>query len=928
MKHIFMLAIIIITAFTGCKGKEENQSGYTTEWPPEKLDLQGRDYYYMNYSRGETTVIDGTTLYVLEQERGVRVFDISSPGSVTQIGTYDFDGELGHLHFIDGHLLLIQSLNLSVAGSDGFLWWLGVSSSTLHILDIQDPANILQVSSTPLAGRAHQTGFAGDIFYVLSARGEECVTCEENFLEIQTFVPHVSTGFLHSDTLNVALPQGTFEGEYYDHLPILRMFVGAEQLYLAVADYYGEKQFFAVPFDTSTGTLSAKVAFPMIEARDVMGVYEDGEEFYVLYGDGMTKIQAFIKDLSGGLLQIGNATVLSMSPTRISSVAQVGHVLVLAHITGFSAILSRVQFSGGDVMLYADTNVDVDVHSHIIKNVGDSLVNFCGNSIHAYDATSLGEEVISPTSSMAGMEIPPNCDDSWFGFKISENRFAYYANNNVYQTAHFSVDQGVLSPLYLLPDGHESCSLAHGTDAVIQNCDDVVYTHHLDSGGALSSTDEFVLKRFIISHNKLTDEFSAQVHRNPRSHHYEFVTVPSADPNAVAVSTPVQLSVAVSTPIQLSRERSFDPIVRERTPEGVPPYPPEFWTDCTTGICHVVNDFYFYAIDMSDPSTPILFSTLFSKDFITKQPFPYYESVVRVKESLLTTLSFGFFDNDYIDNESHLVAINYADPANPEISLHLITPKLYAWSTPLVRGEKAYLSRREFVTDDDKEVNIGHLPEVIEASHWLKVIDFSDPFNVLDSAEVNIPGDLIGLNESASLLYVLDKQRVTHDLEETIDTLHIVPFDGEQIGTYTSVDLIGGTIIDILPHGERIAVLYFDHDEQEYRLRSVDISDPANPVLGNPFSIPIPNVDSNFSTTGCDIPINLQLHAGMPNMVMLSSGCTPALWAFNMQDVNALDLILNERLKGRLRKLIPGEEGVTAVLDSGGVVTWKWGTTI
>ncbi|PKN46788.1 MAG: hypothetical protein CVU59_05020 [Deltaproteobacteria bacterium HGW-Deltaproteobacteria-17] len=162
--------------------------------------------WYLERPMEPQMVVERTRLYVVEDFRGLYVYDLTTPQATTLAGFYPISGYLGKLAVHDGVVMLTQEEHAAVEWFEGVDWVLPSRRARVLLLDTGDPDQITELAAAELTGHVMTTGFVGEVAVAVAWLGDDYSPAWRT--EIASFAPVADGGYAHVET---ATQEGLFE---------------------------------------------------------------------------------------------------------------------------------------------------------------------------------------------------------------------------------------------------------------------------------------------------------------------------------------------------------------------------------------------------------------------------------------------------------------------------------------------------------------------------------------------------------------------------------------------------------------------------------------------------------------------------------------------------------------------------------------------
>jgi len=162
--------------------------------------------WYLERPMNPQMVVERTRLYVVEDFRGLYVYDLTTPQATTLEGFYPISGYLGKLAVHDGVVMLAQEEHATVEWFEGVDWVLPSRRARVLMLDTGDPDEITELAAAELTGHVMTTGFVGEVAVAVAWLGDDYSPAWRT--EIASFAPVAEGGYAHVET---STQDGLFE---------------------------------------------------------------------------------------------------------------------------------------------------------------------------------------------------------------------------------------------------------------------------------------------------------------------------------------------------------------------------------------------------------------------------------------------------------------------------------------------------------------------------------------------------------------------------------------------------------------------------------------------------------------------------------------------------------------------------------------------
>lgn len=122
--------------------------------------------------------LQGDTLYALSAYRGLVVVDVSNPDDLRILGRHAMYGTPFEMYVRGGMAYVMYSSFWAYIWSDsgrGYEWQ---NTSRIVVLDVADPASIVEMGNFDLAGEISDSRIVGDVLYAVSYENGYCWRCD------------------------------------------------------------------------------------------------------------------------------------------------------------------------------------------------------------------------------------------------------------------------------------------------------------------------------------------------------------------------------------------------------------------------------------------------------------------------------------------------------------------------------------------------------------------------------------------------------------------------------------------------------------------------------------------------------------------------------------------------------------------------------
>jgi hypothetical protein len=768
----------------------------------------------------------GDILYALNRYRGLVLIDMSVPDSPFVRGRVPFQAQPVDMYLRDGKAFIVMS--------DYFTYWqfdsdadpLGFHGSHVLVVDVHDPANPIESGGFNVDGEVTDTRIVGDVLYAVSKRNPDYWRYDTQDWQDTSWVLSIDL----SDPTNI---HQVDKHEFPGSANVIQVYETAVSVAAIDPNYY---------LVDDQNVRQTKITY--VDISDPKGAVKVGGSNYV---PGAVA-DKFSMDLSQGQLRVisqdwywqpntsASLTVFDASdPSQLVQRAQVP-------IANNNANSSYVQtgatlFSGPDLFVnlcWYDSSQRCRIDFYDLSNpsapgkVGELAVNASITHFEArgprllslgqqqsgpievelYDTTNLASVTALATADIGDQGASSTALGDYKAFKILDDL------NMILLPLNWVENQGTSQAKYLtgaqIIDWQNDQLVARGRVAQSSTVDRVIAfkdrvlsisTEQLQVIDATNRDQPVVTANLFLVRN-VVDEFSiggyaVQLGAAEDDGTYRFFVLPfGADDMAKSVAElPVDL--------QLNYQMRSGNLIYV------------IGTELGTG-AQVVR-----AADFSNPLQPRWRGTyrfsddiqhIYSGNYAGYWSFyDYYwnPDAGEPLENQLLPVTTRVVKTDSTGRRFYVNALQVVDLRDPD-NMHLATGSLDMPDYPFVN--KVGHGQTLYSTHTEPALDAAGNPKQYHQRYFLDRVDASDPNTLSLLPKVNIPGRLVDVDSSGTLLYTIDYQFDEHGQRR--NSFDVLRLDGDT-----------ATLVSVLPVGDEI-------DHARYLDREVWISTHAYPWSG------------------------------------------------------------------------------------------------
>lgn len=151
----YLLIVLSMLAALGCSSSDNGSGSTGVSVQPPPLDRL--------IEEGDIVWLDGSTLYVLNQSKGLSVIGIGDPSAPTLMSRASLSGTPVEMYLHNGYILALNS-GISSASSS-------TTSSRMTVIDVRKPGSPLLAGYVGLSGTTTNSRLVGDVLYTASDSG-------------------------------------------------------------------------------------------------------------------------------------------------------------------------------------------------------------------------------------------------------------------------------------------------------------------------------------------------------------------------------------------------------------------------------------------------------------------------------------------------------------------------------------------------------------------------------------------------------------------------------------------------------------------------------------------------------------------------------------------------------------------------------------
>lgn len=123
--------------------------------------------------------VDGNKLYALSQYGGLSIIDMSNPSNLSMLGHYPIQGTPFEMYLQGGVVYAMFSSFGQWECDANYINCNYIQSSHIEALNVQNPANIVQIGTFDLPGEISDSRIVGDVLYAVSYENGYCWNCAD-----------------------------------------------------------------------------------------------------------------------------------------------------------------------------------------------------------------------------------------------------------------------------------------------------------------------------------------------------------------------------------------------------------------------------------------------------------------------------------------------------------------------------------------------------------------------------------------------------------------------------------------------------------------------------------------------------------------------------------------------------------------------------
>ncbi|MBK9261287.1 MAG: beta-propeller domain-containing protein [Polyangiaceae bacterium] len=123
--------------------------------------------------------VEGNKLYALSQYGGLSIIDMSNPSNLSMLGHYPIQGTPFEMYLQGGVVYAMFSSFGQWECDANYINCNYIQSSHIEALNVQNPANIVQIGTFDLPGEISDSRIVGDVLYAVSYENGYCWNCAD-----------------------------------------------------------------------------------------------------------------------------------------------------------------------------------------------------------------------------------------------------------------------------------------------------------------------------------------------------------------------------------------------------------------------------------------------------------------------------------------------------------------------------------------------------------------------------------------------------------------------------------------------------------------------------------------------------------------------------------------------------------------------------
>lgn len=750
-------------------------------------------------------------LYVLNSYRGLVLIDMQQPDQPTVVGRLPFQAQPVEMYLQEERAYIVMSDYFSYFQFDPDADPLGFHGSRVLVADVSDPTSPLEMGSLTVQGEITDSRIVGDVLYVVSKRNPEYWRYDTNDWEDTTWV----------SSLNIADPDNLFpvdEVEFSGSANVVQVY----QTALSVAAI--DPNYYLVDDDNSRQTLITYVDIsdPRGEIRVGAGNYVPGsvdDKFKMDLHDGHLRVisqDSYWRADSAPVLTVFDAGDLAELP----QVAQIDIEHGVQSL--YSPWIAATRFSGEKLLVnicyYMNnrTSCRVDFYDlsaaqdpFLVGGVasdseithfeprGDRMLSLGRQTVgfdrqvrvSLYDITDLGSaSLISSTTVGANDYSSSSALGDYKAFRVLDDL------EMILLPLDWTVENAGLRNEY-----HQGAQIIDWVD------DTLVERGRIDHGNYVTRAIPFKERLVVISerHVQVVD---AADRDNP---------LPTADIYLVRDVQDVfdigGYQVQFAFDEQDGNPRFYVlPFGEDDMAESLAELPVDGYSHFRLRDGELVHLVYrtdtgqvVSTADFSDPLNPRWRGEYTLSDDIDHfygggwsfYDFYWSPNAGQPLENRMLPVTMRVVHESesgrrYYDN--YLKVIDLSDPDNPRLADGSLVMNEYPFVNRVGHGNVLYSTHTEPAYDADGNKKQYHV------KYFLDRVDLSDPDNFVELPKLNVPGELVDVDETGSLLYTVDYQ--WDEFGRRRNSLNVLRVEGDR-----------AVLVEVIPVGDEIdRARYFD----------------------------------------------------------------------------------------------------------------------